>query len=668
MKSQRLSVWLLPVSAFFYPVIFLIDFVTGAKTIENDFWVLYYKYKVYLLSALSTGKFPLWSPSEAGGFPFYSDPFAQAYYPLNIPLAVFYKLTNGYSYLDHQIFTVLGVSIFCLGLYLWLNSLNYSRIISLFSAISISMSLKVTEILRFPNAVHTMAWMPFILLGCTLIFKNKQLKLGIYITSLSSLMLLTAGYPYFIYYSIFLIPPYLIYLKLSKKYIISIRTAVFLVVAFAIPLLICSPYLFKVQQLLNQTTDRGGNSYSYSTAHVFGFTDTVGSLVFPPAAQAEGWYYFGIANLILIVLTVINQKLIKQKTNLFLIGWTVIISYITYGKNSYLFDLLWKYLPGFGGLRVWGRLNIILVPILALLLAKAAASLKTMIKNVRKIDFLYVILISLIIIMIQTYLYKGKIFNDYWTKYFENQTVFINESSYIFHSLWSGLFLLIALITAKFFPSRKYLFPFLLVTLMIISYLDLKSLSLNQWVSNQHADLAKISINIGRIDLASFTTKRSFTYDTISLSDQFNVGSIENWYFRGYISLLQRNQVDIHRPLNHPEIAELLGVSKPKKIFFSPRIDYQEVRTFLNDSIKYETASNFTYQINRYTGDQLELVVKTDQEGFLSFIDNWDPDWSALDDSKPVLIEKLFGTFKSIKIRQPGTSSIVFNYQPKLFN
>jgi hypothetical protein len=36
-------------------------------------------------------------------------------------------------------------------------------------------------------------------------------------------------------------------------------------------------------------TDRGGGNYAYSTEYEFTFSDTVGSLAFPPAAQAEGW-------------------------------------------------------------------------------------------------------------------------------------------------------------------------------------------------------------------------------------------------------------------------------------------------------------------------------------------------------------------------------------------
>jgi len=70
--------------------------------IGNDFEFLYYRFKPYLLDCLSHGHLPLWSPSEGAGFPFYSDPFTQTFYPANVFLTVFYRLAGGYSQLDHQ--------------------------------------------------------------------------------------------------------------------------------------------------------------------------------------------------------------------------------------------------------------------------------------------------------------------------------------------------------------------------------------------------------------------------------------------------------------------------------------------------------------------------------------------------------------------------------------
>ena len=151
-----------------------------------------------------------------------------------------------------------------------------------------------------------------------------------------------------------------------------------------------------------ETADRTGKNFAYSTSHVFNFEDTVGSLVYPPAAQAEGWYFFSITGVLIIILYLLSGRKTAQdreetgnskKTmlispnpcdlwpKLFFIIWISTISYISYGRYSHLFILLWKFMPGFSSLRVWGRLNIILVPIFAWLLSMAYMSFESMISD-----------------------------------------------------------------------------------------------------------------------------------------------------------------------------------------------------------------------------------------------------------------------------------------------
>jgi len=75
----------------------------------NDFILLYYKYKVYLLACLADFHFPLWSPAEGAGYPFHTNPFTQAFYPFNLLLGVWYKISGGYDRLDDEVFRVLGI-------------------------------------------------------------------------------------------------------------------------------------------------------------------------------------------------------------------------------------------------------------------------------------------------------------------------------------------------------------------------------------------------------------------------------------------------------------------------------------------------------------------------------------------------------------------------------
>jgi len=371
--SKKILLIILPFFIFCWPFIYLFRHVFPIydqySAIGNDFGYLYYKYKVYLLAHLADFSIPLWSPSEGAGFPFYSNPFAQAFYPLNFLLLIWYKLSGSYNPIDHQIYTVGGISIFALGLYLWLHKINSNIRAVIFSTLIMSISFKITELIRFPNAVHTAAWYPWILYSITGVMESRRprqaILYGILLT-FSLILLCTGGYPYFIYYSTFLLIPYVLTflikplrLRLFGSVNINMkRSLIALISACMLSVFICGPYILSIKDLMSQTTDRAGKNFEYSTSHVFSFEDTIGSLFFPPSSQAEGWYFFSITAILIIFIYGIyscqtNASSSANKANarqlsehpyviLFFLLWFSTISYITYGKDSYLFLLLWK--------------------------------------------------------------------------------------------------------------------------------------------------------------------------------------------------------------------------------------------------------------------------------------------------------------------------------------
>ncbi|HLL41538.1 MAG TPA: hypothetical protein VK369_00300, partial [Segetibacter sp.] len=397
--------FLIPTFVFLWPFIYFWRQVIPVKgqyvAIGNDFKKWSYVYKIYLLDHLSHFHIPLWSPAEAAGFPFYSSPLTQTFYPLNLFLVIFYNLAEGYTRLDHQIFTILGISIFALGIFFWLRQLNLNWRAVFFATLVMSVSFKMAEILRFPNAVHTAAWYPWILFAITIILQKQSLKeLAGYGCLLVFFLIcfFTGGYPYYIYYSLFLFPPYLLLFlipKLRHKFfgnqLRRLKNSIItLLISGTFAILICGPYLYQVNRLLKDTVNRGGGNFDFSTNLAFHYVDTIGSLVFPPLANPEGWYYCGILSVLLILLYYFSRlagvyssyiKLPQLETQkilcwyqdpwvkIFFFAWIATISYITYGSNSYLFIFLWKYMPFFSRLRAWSRMNIILVPIIAWLLA-----------------------------------------------------------------------------------------------------------------------------------------------------------------------------------------------------------------------------------------------------------------------------------------------------------
>jgi hypothetical protein len=702
--------FILPLIIFCWPLFYLFHQVFPIKgqytAMGNDFYLLYYLYKVYLLANLANWHFPFWSPSEGGGFPFYTSPFVQAFYPLNILLTIWYRISGGYNPHDHQVFAILGISIFALGLYTWLQLLQTNIRSILFSVLVLSISFKVTEILRFPNAVHTAAWYPWILYAVTKIMLNPSSRNRIVngiLLIFFGVCLCTSGYPYYLYYSLFLFIPYLLIflikplrIQLLPSPIIDFRGAFKTLITCAVIIfLICAPYLIGIKQLMAETTDRSGANFNYSTANIFNIEDTIGSLIYPPAAQLEGIYFFSITGFLIICLYLMSGLLgifngnqnIKNGANntitcfgnswiiLFFISWIGLISYISYGRDSYLFIFLWKFMPGFSSLREWGRVNIILVPILAWLMTYAYSYFESVIsgqntttdeknKNILSPSVI-MICIYAVVLSTQLYFYWNAIVDPYWPRYVND-----HSSSLYFKFILrgTGAFILLFIIMSLGAQKRiisNYSRAAVLSLLIIGATIEMYPVGTYFWTSHgthtwaSQSDILnqRIYLNdVVKLNESSFQFQRNTYAKTasISLGPNFNAGIFPSWYFGRYVKFIKdRKEVEADY------LNILLGVSYGNKIYFSESIDHNSIKSFLNDSMRFK---NLGHLIS-YTGDELIWDLNASTNGYFSFIDNWDSNWKAYIDNQPVKIELLFGTFKSVKV-VPGRHIVRFTYQP----
>ena len=114
--------------------------------------------------------------SEGNGISLIFNPFAQFFYIPGWILYLFHFLTKNLSLHFFLLYTIFAISIFCLGIFFWLKSFKINQSIAFFSALIIACSLKITELLRFPNAAHAAAWMPWVLYGINLMYENNIKK------------------------------------------------------------------------------------------------------------------------------------------------------------------------------------------------------------------------------------------------------------------------------------------------------------------------------------------------------------------------------------------------------------------------------------------------------------------------------------------------------------
>ncbi len=687
---SRLKRMVLPAVVFLWPFVYFFRHIipiNGTYTaLINDFISLYYRYKVYLLDCLANFHFPLWSPSEAAGFPFYTNPFAQAFYPLNILLVLWYKILGGYIPLDHQLFTVFGIAIFALGLFMWLRKINTNTRAVLFAVLVMSVSFRMAEIMRFPNAVHTAAWYPWVLYAITAVMHSRTLKSAAGYGSLLVLFLIclwTGSYPYYVYYCQFLFVPYslIFVIKPLRARLIGTQpinwklALTTLIIAGVVWIVICGPHIIGVKHLMMQTTDRAGKSFAYSTDHEFTFEDTLGSLMYPPAAMEDGWNFFSVTGLLIVLLYMVRGGTIAAETEeegkitpagwdlpvkLCFIIWIGTITYITYGKHSYLFRLLWEYMPGFSALRIWARFNITLVPILAWLLSLAYASFESSISHIAavgkqpKVLSLIIALAAVYaaVLATQVYFYANNIYDPYWPEYFKHltpqRTKFIIYGTVGFVAVCT-----VVLLCGRIRTCSDRFLTMILLAMLAVVVLELRPVGTHVWTSQGTFQQNRQRLNVTLANEASFRFPRIDNSFTIALGPVFSAGIIENWYFSRYVKFLREHQ-------NEPEALKvLLGVTDGRRVFFSESIKHPTIISFLTDGNRYLN----TGHLLSYTGDEFNWQVDAPVEGYLSFIDNWDRGWKAYVDDKPAETELLFGTFKAVRV-SPGRHYVRFRYQP----
>ncbi len=314
MNNKKITLFLLLI----WPFLYLLPLTTGLIAMGNDFDLVYYSYKKYIFELFAQGYAPLWSPYEGIGYSLIYNPFASYFYIPGWVNFLILIIKGTFSLQDYLIFTISGLSIFNLGLYLWLERFKINNSENLFVVLIISSCLLITGFLRFPNAIHCLAWFPYVLFGMDMALKNKFIKSSL-IIFFSYLFIITSGYPYFLIYFSFFIFLYFFftyfYEKLSNEENENInifKYALVLAPSFFFATLISSPWLLGIKKVLNLTTDRNIANYEFATLNEFNFIDIIGSWLYPLASNTDGRYYLGLF-FTLVILTYVLTIFFLQK-------------------------------------------------------------------------------------------------------------------------------------------------------------------------------------------------------------------------------------------------------------------------------------------------------------------------------------------------------------------
>lgn len=700
------------------PYIYLAPLSFGFIAMGNDFDLIYFSYKKYLFEFLNEGIFPFWSAGESSGFTLIYNPFAQIFYIPGYFNFLLLKLKGTFSLHDYLLFTIFGISVFNIGLFYWLNFFNNNKTINLIVVLVCTSCLLITGFIKFPNAVHSFAWFPYILLGLNYSFFYDHRLKSFCLIFFPLLFLVTAGYPYFVvYFSLFLmfyfffILFYLINFNsnvifFEKRFIISFLSRNLF--SFGLPIFLTFPWIKGVKSTLDLTNNRNiqnvKDQFDYATEHPFNFIDILGSWIYPIASNTAGRYSFGIFVSIVIIFYLISYFINKNKNSkenyliLSCLFFFVLISSFAANKSSILFNLVWENFDSIKNLRTWPRINILLIPIIALLLSfglKYITNENRINKNhVNKINQKFIILsISFLIFFSQIYLFINKFQSSYWLvwqkKRFDYASEVLGQPFDYILNLYNGevhlIFTLIVMTVIFVLFNSKNLFynkkKIFLSLFVIITYCELFVISNLQWsLDNWKTPNTHLKFNMKKEFTNQLNNNREFKkiYGNNFFRDRkFQINNFMDWGYQNHVKIIReyyRLYPSNGMPYDHISANEIdnfrkfYGIEKNTKVFLSSRINHDNINSFINDTEEFNLKNNFDLKINweNYYGDFLEINLTSQVAGWITFVDNWDPYWKAYINQNEVKIEKLFNSYKSVRFNK-GTNIIQFIYEPLKF-
>ncbi len=320
------------------------------KIFRGDFLNQHFVWKSYALSRVASGELPLWNPHVLGGVAIHANPQVAIFYPPTYLLLPFqvdgrvnYIALEAYQ-LGHQVFAGLGM-------WLLMRSFGVSTLGAFFAALVYTF----TGFFTTPGhhaIVLTASWIPWTLYAV----KKAMLGTGtvsIGVASLTLAGMILAGHPQVAYYGIVLASTFALATGGFKRTLTRFAPAAVLAVG------ISAVQLLPTYQLAADSS-RAELGYEYSSS--FAFSPYFLASAFVPRGQvglpgqidaAPLHFYVGIGTLLLAA---IGLTLARERWRLFFAASALVALFLSFGRDSPLFDWFYAGVPGFEKFRVPYRL------------------------------------------------------------------------------------------------------------------------------------------------------------------------------------------------------------------------------------------------------------------------------------------------------------------------
>lgn len=324
----------------------------GERTIfRGDFLNQHFAWKSYTLSRVASGELPLWNPHVLGGVAIHANPQAGIFYPPSYLLLPFVE-DGRVNYLALEAFQLLHQVFAGLGMWLLMRALSIRNPGALLAAIV----FMFTGFFTTPGhhaIIVTASWLPWALYAVQRAREHTSAARASVMMSLVFGGLILGGHPQVAYYCLLLAAGFAAWTMGLRQ--ASIRFAPAAVIGLGL-----SAVQFLPTFQLAEASSRAALGYEYSSS--FGLSPYFLTSWFVPRGQvplpgqeaaAPLHFFTGVGTLLFAA---IGLTLSSDRRRLFFASSAALALFLSFGRDSPLFDWFYAALPGFGRFRVPYRL------------------------------------------------------------------------------------------------------------------------------------------------------------------------------------------------------------------------------------------------------------------------------------------------------------------------
>ena len=312
----------------------------------------YYPLRWFAFNEIKNGSFPFWNPFISCGHPIFASLQSVILYPLSIVYLIF-NFDFAFNF-----FIILHVFLGGIFFYLLMRDLKFLHISSLISAVVFMFSGYLVAMINLTTTLAAAIWFPLVFL-----FFNRSLNQGKYLknivlTSFFLGLMFLGGEPTPMFATVMILGLFTVtHIIINKKNLI--KDLVIFAAVLIIFVLIFSFQIIPFLEML-KLSNRTQADFSMATYWSFPPRDVVnfimpffyGSFQFQEESiMRQDWLLFSYLGIIPIILFLTAFIFRKDKYSLFFRFIFIIGLVIIYGRFTPLYQLLYKFVPGFNFIR-----------------------------------------------------------------------------------------------------------------------------------------------------------------------------------------------------------------------------------------------------------------------------------------------------------------------------